>query len=777
MTLEIGFLLALLLAMVVLFLTEKLPVDLTAFLALGLLVLTGYLTPEEAFTGFSSPAVITMLAIFFVTGALDKTGVADMIGGRIHAAVGSREGPLIVFVMLATGLLSAFMNNIAAAAVMMPAVGSIAVRAGLSPSRLFMPLAFGAVLGGTTTLVGTPPNIVASEMLKQRGYTPLSLNDFTPLGLEILAVGTLFMATLGRKLLVVRERSPGPAETRDLAQVYQLQERLFSIRLPQDSKMDGMTLGETRIGSTLHVQVIAILRNGRKKLAPQANEPLHAGDVLLVEGRLVDLQQLVRVQGVEVRSTQLGELPRPASGVSGIRMRVAEGSTVVGKSLKDLVFRQRFGVVVVGIRRDEQMVRGHLGREVLHEGDELIALGTRENLNALKQNPDFEVKAMGLSAVKQLHEHVFLIKIPDDSPLVGHTVGSGRIGELVGLTVGGVIREGETRLAVSSDEVIRAGDRFLVAGEPAGILNLLELGEVHLDAEVPKAEIESDEVGVVETVLSPRSSLIGRTLGEIRFRERYGLQVLAIWREARPIRTNLADMPLRFGEALLLQGSRERIARLAADADFLVLSRVAAAPKRTRRALVALGGLLLMIGMVVSGFQPIHVAAFTAASLVVLFGALTMQEAYRSIEWRAIFLVAALLPFGIAMERTGAALVLANGITGLAGPFGPYGVLVALVILSSLLSQGLDGAPAVVLLTPVAMQAAADLGMSVYPVMMGVSLAASAAFMTPFSNKTGLLVMGAGGYRTVDFVRVGTPLTLIFLLVLVLLVPIFFPFH
>lgn len=777
MTLEIGFLLALLLAMVVLFLTEKLPVDLTAFLGLGMLVLTGYLTPEEAFTGFSSPAVITMLAIFFVTGALDKTGVADMIGGRIHAVVGSREVPLIIFVMLATGLLSAFMNNIAAAAVMMPAVGSIAVRAGLSPSRLFMPLAFGAVLGGTTTLVGTPPNIVASEMLKQRGFTPFSLFDFTPIGLVLLAVGTLFMATVGRKLLVVRERSPGPAETRDLAQVYQLQERLFSIRLPQDSRMDGMTLGETRIGSTLHVQVIAILRNGRKKLAPQASEPLRAGDVLLVEGRLVDLQQLVRVQGVEVRATQLGELPRPASGVSGIRMRVAAGSTVVGKSLKDLLFRQRFGVVVVGIRRGEQMVRGHLGREVLQEGDELIALGTRENLNALKRNPDFEVKVLGLSAVKQLHEHVFLIRIPDDSPLVGHTVGSGRIGELVGLTVGGVIREGETRLAVSSDEVIRAGDRFLVAGEPAGILNLLELGEVHLDAEVPKAEIESDEVGVVETVLSPRSSLIGRTLGEIRFRERYGLQVLAIWREARPIRTNLADMPLRFGDALLLQGSRERIARLAADADFLVLSRVAAAPKRTRRALVAIGGLLLMIGMVVSGFQPIHVAAFTAASLVVLLGALTMQEAYRSIEWRAIFLVAALLPFGIAMERTGAALVLANGITGLAGPFGPYGVLVSLVILSSLLSQGLDGAPAVVLLTPVAMQAAADLGMSVYPVMMGVSLAASAAFMTPFSNKTGLLVMGAGGYRTVDFVRVGTPLTLIFLLVLVLLVPIFFPFH
>jgi di/tricarboxylate transporter len=777
MTFEIGFLFALLLVMAYLFFTERVPVDLTAFLALVVLILSGYLDAGEAFSGFSSPAVITMLGMFIVSGALDQTGVADALGGRIHAAVGSREVPLMIVVMLATAAVSAFMFNVAAAAVMMPAVGSIAARAGLSPSRLFMPLSFGAVLGGTVTLVGTPPNIVASEMLQRRGLEPFSLFDFTPIGLVLVAAGVIYMSTLGRKLLPVRERSSGAADARDLAQVYQLQERLFSIRLPRDSRLDGMTLGAARIGSTLNVQVIAILRNGRKKLAPHAEEILRGGDVLLVEGRLPDLQQLVRVQGVEVQATRLGELPRPAPGVSGVRMRVASGSLVIGKTLKELQFRQRFGVVVVGIKRGEEMVRGHLGREALNQGDEILALGTRESLDTLKRSSDFDVQVLGLSAVKQLHEHVFLIRVPDHSPLVGTTVASGRIGELVGLTVGGIIREGETRLAVSGDEVIRAGDRFLVAGEPEGILRLLELGDVHLDSESPKAEIESDEVGVVETALAPRSSLLGRTLGEIRFRERYGLQVLAIWREARPIRTGLAEIPLRFGDALLLQGSRDRITRLALDPDFLVLSRIAGAPKRTRRASVALGGLVLMIGMVVFGFQPIHVAAFTAAALVVLFGALTTEEMYRAIELRTIFRVAAVLPVGIAMERTGAALVLADAITGTAGSLGPYGVLASLVILSSILSQILDGAPAVVLVTPVAMQAAADLGLSAYPLMMGVALGASAAFMTPFGNKAALLVMGAGGYRTKDFVRVGTPLTLIVLLALVLLVPIFFPFH
>lgn len=146
------------------------------------------------------------------------------------------------------------------------------------------------------------------------------------------------------------------------------------------------------------------------------------------------------------------------------------------------------------------------------------------------------------------------------------------------------------------------------------------------------------------------------------------------------------------------------------------------------------------------------------------------------VEWRAIFLVAAVLPVGIAMERTGAALLLANIVTDVAGPLGPYAILAALVLLSSVLSQGLDGAPAVVLLTPVALRAASDLGLSPYPIMMGVSLAASAAFMTPFSHKANLLVMGAGGYRAKDYVRVGTPLTVVILILLVLIVPFFFPF-
>ena len=207
----------------------------------------------------------------------------------------------------------------------------------------------------------------------------------------------------------------------------------------------------------------------------------------------------------------------------------------------------------------------------------------------------------------------------------------------------------------------------------------------------------------------------------------------------------------------------------------MVLSATAAEPRRTKKAPLALLGLLIMVAMVVTGFQPIHVAAFVAATFVVLTGAITMEEAYRGVEWRAVFLVAAILPVGLAMERTGAAALLSQTVTDVAGPLGPYAVLAGLFCLSSLLSQCLDGAPSVVLLTPVALGTAEQLGLSPYPIMMGISLAASAAFMTPFSHKANLIVMGAGGYRVSDFLRAGTPLTIVVLAMLVILVPIFFP--
>jgi len=777
MTFEIGFLFVLLAAMVYLFLTEKLPVDLTAFLGLVVLIFGGYLKADEAFQGFASPAVITMLSVFIVGAALLETGVADGVGGRIHSWVGSSEVTLIVTLMLVAGILSAFMNNIAATAVLMPAVAAIARQAKVAPSRLFIPLAFGAILGGTTTLVGTPPNILAAQLLAEKGLEPFSLFDFTPMGAALLIVGILFMVTVGRKLLPTYEvHEPQGAGAGDLARLYRLDERLFSIRVPEGSPLDGSTIGASRLGTALGVKVVSIRRKGRQQLAPTGDSVIHAGDELVVEGEAARLVELLRVQGVEVTATEITDLPAPVPGAGGVRARVRKNASVIGSSLRELNFRERFGVVVVGIQRGEELLRRNLGEEKFEAEDRILALGSRDHLAALSDEADFEVREIGLAAVQVLNDELFLMRIPQGSELVGSSIGASRLGELVGVTVGGLVRDGETRLAVPPSEILEPGDRLLVTGEPARILRLEEMGQVEVEETASAtADLESEDVGVVEAALSPRSAIMGSTLAALDFTDRFGLIALALWRGGKPLHADLAKIPLQVGDALLLQGPRRKIKRLTADRDWVVMG-ADQAPRRGRKAPYALACLLLMIGLVVSGYQPIHVASFTAASLVILSGALTMREAYRAIEWKAIFLVAAVLPVGIAMERSGAAQLMSDQVASLAGPLGPYAILGALVVLSSLLSQGLDGAPAVVLLTPVVLQTAENMDVSPYPLMMGVSLAASAAFMTPFSHKANLLVMGAGGYKSVDYLKVGTPLTIVLVVLMVILVPIFFPF-
>lgn len=624
MTLEIGFLLVLLTGMVYLFLTEKLPVDLTAFTGLVILVLCGFLEPGEAFTGFASPAVITMLSIFIVGAALLFTGVADVVGDWVHRFVGGREIPLMVTIMLVAAVLSAFMNNIAATAVLMPAVASISRRAGISPARLFMPLSYAAILGGTTTLVGTPPNIIAAAMLEERGMVPFSLFDFTPIGIALLLTGILFMITIGRKLLPSREVGPSLSEDTNLAQVYQLHERLFSIRIPNGSRLDGKTLEETHLGATLGVQVLGINRRGKKQLAPDAKTVLRAGDVLLVGGRLADLKELLKVQTVDVSKAEPREIPRPMRGVSGFRAILEESSPLIGRTLREVRFRERFGVVVVGIVRGDEILKDSLGNERFEEHDQILAVGPVEKLEALSTAPDLSNSKMGLSALQGLEAYLYLLRIPQTSHLAGVSVAKSRLGELVGVTVAGIIREGETRLAVSPEETIQGGDRLLIAGEPSRVLKLLSVGEVELDSNISEPMLESEEIGVAEALVAPRSRVAGKSLGELRFRDRFGLQVLALWREGNLVRTGLPKIPLRFGDALMLQGPRAKIEELVKDVDFIVLSDRGRPKRRLNKAPYALLGLAVMIGLVVSGFQPIHVAAFTAATLVILTGAIKM---------------------------------------------------------------------------------------------------------------------------------------------------------
>ncbi len=679
--------------------------------------------------------------------------------------------------MLVAGVLSAFMNNVAATAVLLPAIASLARRATISPSRLFMPLSFGAILGGTTTLVGTPPNILAAEALMERGLEPFGLFDYTPMGLALLASGVVFMITLGRRLLPRRSPEMEARESTLLTRAYRLEDRLTSIRIPEGSKLDGLSFAETRLGTALDVRVIAVEREGEKHLAPTPDFRLRGGDHLLVDGRFSDLAELLEVQGLGVSEVEPGHLAASSARVQGAVLRPTPGSGLVGRSLAELRFRHRFGATVVGIRRDGDLLRQNLAQKVLRQNDEILVLCGEDHLATLRDQRGAEILRSGVPAHELLDERLFVLRIPERAPLVGQTMAESRIGELVGVTVVGVLRDERALLAVEPDEEIRAGDELLVAGEPTRILDLLRLGDLEIEDhdEKPRRAIESDEVGVTEAVVAPRSSVAGSTLRELDFRGKYGLQVLSLWRQGEVVHRDLARVRLRFGDALFLHGPREKIFHLSRDPDFVVLTEARDTERRTAKAPVALGALALMIALVALGLFPIHVAAFAGAVVAVLFGALKMEEAYRMIEWRALFLVAAILPVGVAMEESGAAAFLAGLVVDVAGPLGPYAFLAALALLASLLSQGLDGAPTVVILAPVVIVVAEQLEVSPYPLMMVVGLAASAAFMTPFSHKANLLVMSAGGYRAFDYVRVGSPLTVVVLALLVILVPIFFP--
>jgi di/tricarboxylate transporter len=279
----------------------------------------------------------------------------------------------------------------------------------------------------------------------------------------------------------------------------------------------------------------------------------------------------------------------------------------------------------------------------------------------------------------------------------------------------------------------------------------------------------------MEVVLSPHTTLVGRTLRDLHFREKYGLHVLAIWRQGRAYRSQLRDMPLQFGDALLLYGPREKLMLLGSEPDFLVLTQEAQEPPRLDKAPVAAIVMAAVLVPVILGWVPISIAAVTGAALMVLTGCLTMDEAYRFIEWRAVFLIAGMLPLGVAMEQTGTAQFVAEGVVSAVGRFGPLAMLAGLYILTTLATQVMPNAAVAVLLAPIALSTATDLGISPFALMMVVAVAASASFLSPVAHPANVLIMGPGGYRFADYIRVGLPLTIVVLVVVLLVLPLFWP--
>lgn len=627
MTGETWFVLAVLIIAIIFFVTEWLRVDIVALGVVVTLMLSGVLSTGEALAGFSNTAVLTIASLFVVGGAVLQTGLAGMIGRRILQVAGSGERRLAIVLMAAVALLSSFMSDTGTVAVLLPAIIILARSAKINPSKLLIPLAFGALLGGATTLIGTPPNIIVSDLLQEQGLTAFSFFSYTPMGIVLIALGILYMVVLGSRWLPDRRisiDSQPVATPEELVNLYRLPDNLF-------------------------------------------------------------------------------------------RLRVRRESDLVGKTLADAGLRQQFGVSVIDIQR----------REEPRSGLELVWGRRREQ----------------------------------ERPLP------------VRLTV-----------QPTPTTVIELDDLLIVQGTAAQITQLSTFWNLAVRPAQGSPEATSllnEEVGIAEVLIPPRSHMIGKTVVEAQFGTVYKLSVLGINGPTAKGHLNIKTTRLRFGDIILVQGSWKNILQLKKQRrDFVVMGQPEAmigAPNR-QKALVALLILMGMVGILVLDLMPTAQAGMLAALLMVLTGCLSMDDAYQAIDWKSIVLVAGMLPMSTALEKVGLVDIAAQGLVNTLGDIGPLAVLAGLFLLTSLFTQVLSNTATTVVIAPIALVAAQDLGIAPYAFLMAVAIAASMAFATPVASPVNTLVMGAGNYRFGDYMKVGIPLILITLVAAVILLPILFPF-
>jgi len=782
MTFEIALVLGILAVSLVLFISEVIRMDLVALLVLGTLAVTGLVDSSEAFAGFSNSAVITVWAMFILSEGLTRTGIADIIGRQVMRIGGRREFAMIIVIMITGAVLSAFMNNIGVAALMLPVVVGVARRTRIPASRLLMPLAYSTLLGGLMTLIGTPPNLLISESMVQNGLVPFALFDFTPLGGAVMVIGVLFVALAGRFLLPKTRGERGKQiSQRSLRSRYKLQERTFMLRVPRDSILIGKSLADSRIGASTGLIILSLHRSGRSETLPGRQTIIRGGDGILVQGRLDQFRELRRWSDLVIEREAPVLKSMVASKVAYASVTIADGSPVVSELVRHAAFRTRFDVLVVGLLRRDSYRLTNLAYVPIKANDKVLVQGEVESIEQLEKFPDFsEVEIFTPEQLAEKYhadERMFVVRLPKHSGLVEETLKKSRLAEVFDFRVLAVFRDGELKVMPRGDEVLLGGDLLLIEGQHSDLDVLRGLQELEIDTKVPAnvSAFESERLTLMDATLDPRSALAGRSVGELNFRERYGIELAGIEREGETVGTDLADERLQIGDALLLLGPRDRLQLLSSDSDFLILTPLGQEPPDTRRAPLAAAIMLGVVVTVMLGYAPISISAVIGGTIMVLTGCLNMEQAYRSIDWRAIFLIAGMLPLGTAMQDTGAATYLAGQVMALLGDAGPWPVIMGLYILTAMATMIIPTAALVVLMAPIVLSAMSDMGLAPQTAMMAVAMAASASFTSPISHPANILVMGPGGYRFIDYLKVGVPLTIVVFITVMVLLPILWP--
>lgn len=784
MTADVIIVLAIVAVAVVLFVTEWVRYDGVALMVLLSLAISGVIPMARAIDGFANPAVVTIAAVLVLSGGLYKTGVANLVGAQVLRLAGDSPVRVTALLMLTSGIMSGVMNNTAAVALLIPVVIEISRRLGMRPSRLLIPLSFAALLGGMTTLIGTGPNILLSSILERMGQGGFGFFAFTPVGATALAMGVLYVVVAGRYFLP--DRSTGDDEGGDeidLSGRYRLAESLIALRIPADSALDGCSLVEARLGQALGYDLLAVRRKGNLVRAPERDFVLRSEDVLIVEGRIEALERL-HEWGHLARHREsddaLGRLVKDSTVLAEVE--IAEKSDLVDSTVRSIDFRNRFQAHVLAIRRRGRVLSGSFQKVKLDAGDALLLLGREDQLQQLRYATEFA--SIGWTDIGsateeyELYRWLMRLDIPEGSWLNGKTLAASGLRRAFDLTVLEIEREAGDIALPSASERLQAGDCLIVEGAPASFAVLEALQAlVPADERPSVGELESEDVGFAEVTLAPSSDLVGKTLRDVLFRESYGLNLISIFRGGRAYHSNIriARTGLEFGDALLVYGPRKKIALLARDPRFLVLHGQLHEVFRVDRAWIASG---IMVGFILAAslnLLPVYIAALLGALLMVFTGCVKGNEVYTFVEWRVVMLLGGMLALGLAMEDSGTAELIAREVVGRAAEMGPRVLIASIFLICALAAQFVPTSAVAVLVAPIALSAASELDLSARALLMVVAVGSSCAFLSPFGHPVNLLVMGVGGYKVVDYTKVGAPLFLLMMLMVVFFLPIVWP--
>ncbi|MCL2361582.1 MAG: SLC13 family permease [Defluviitaleaceae bacterium] len=612
---EMQLVFMILIATTVCFAIPRFRSDLVALCSLLALYLAGVITVSEALSGFSS-TVVVMLAVLFIVGeGISATGLATKAGNLLVKLTGNSEFRMLVFVKLLVAVIGSFISNTGTVAILMPIVVSLSVKMNIHPGKLLMPLAFGASMGGALTLIGTAPNLLARDALINHGLPGLSFFDFTPIGLIILVVGTLYMWFVGRRIL--------------------------------DKPYDKTS-----------------------KVADSIN-----------------VSELLSQYGID------GNLHY---------VQVSAGHDIVGKKLKELKWPSLYNITVLKLRK----------------------------------------KATGMATL------------------------------LPGFNY--------TQVLAEPTYIVEAEDILLLYADAPSLERLLK--ETELQA-IPREQVDGlqiQEANIAEVILTPHSGLINQSLKDIHFRDKYGLTVLSIKRRNQSAKLPTVQDELHYGDALLVYGKWNDIDLLAKEkSDIVVITRevTESVTFNPVRAILAGAILLGMIVMLVFEWIPAVITVIIAGLLMVLTRSVrSTDQAYRAINWQIVVLIACMLPMATALENTGGVAFIADGITSALGGAGPMVVMAGLYVVTSIFGVFISNTATAVLFLPVAILAAGEIGVSPLPFVMAVTYAASMSFATPVSTPPNAMVMVAGKYKFLDYMKVGIPLQFLVGVIIILVLPLFFPF-